>query len=473
MSNLIEFAAQDWHLAIVGCLLAIISASFVRHFVIPARRLSRELAKSIASLAKIRALANGNVVELHEIATKAMETEALSHLWSEYAKTLHPQREEDEMGQSRIVRWRATAMAEAFFTDQAVVDARLKTEFYKHLPGILTGLGIIGTFTGLISGLIHFDVSLDPAKAQDQLSKLVHSVGHAFLVSASAIFLAMLFTWIEKSLVASRYQQLEQMRELIDSLFKAGAGEEYLARLVVASETSATQAAHIKDALVADLKEILTALTTQQIEAQSFHTDQISGHVSTAISNSLGGPMRAISEVVKDMGANQGEAVNRMLTDVLSGFSAQMRETFGGQMEGMSDLLRQTSESMGTAAQQFRQLAANMDAAGTGTVDAMGERLNRAIGVMEMRQEAMNAQMGAFVEQIRSVIAESQSESSKKLQEVLGSLGEQVAGVVASLRGQAESSAESQGSRQERFEKSTGETIGSLSTQMEKLLRSQ
>ena len=34
-----------------------------------------------------------------------------------------------------------------------MVDAPLRTEFYKHLPGILTGLGIIGTFSGLIIGL--------------------------------------------------------------------------------------------------------------------------------------------------------------------------------------------------------------------------------------------------------------------------------------------------------------------------------
>ena len=41
---------------------------------------------------------------------------------------------------------RATATAEAFFNAQYVVDGRLRTEFFKHLPGIFTGIGIIGTF---------------------------------------------------------------------------------------------------------------------------------------------------------------------------------------------------------------------------------------------------------------------------------------------------------------------------------------
>jgi hypothetical protein len=352
-------------------------------------------------------------------------------VWGEYAKTLHPQREDGDNGQSQIVRWRATALADTFFSEQAVVDARLKTEYFKHVPGILTGLGIIGTFTGLIIGLGRFEVPKDLTKVQEQLGQLIDSVGHAFYVSAFAIALAMLFTWREKSIVAARYRQVEILRELVDSMFKGGAGEEYLERLVAAAETSATQAAHIKNALVADLKEILTTLTTQQIAAQAQHTGQISVDVGKAISESLGAPMEAISKAVQGVSANQGEAVNKMLTDVLATFSAQMRDMFGGQMQGMSDLLRETSESMKFTALQFGQLAANMDAAGTNTVDAMGEKLGKALDGMEVRQQAMNAQMAAFVDQIRGLVGESQSESSRKLQEVLTSVGDQVAGAVS------------------------------------------
>ena len=89
---------------------------------------------------------------------------------------------------------------------------------------------------------------------------------------------------------------------------------------------------------------------------------------------------------------------------------------------------------------------------------------------MEARQQAMNAQTAAFIDQIKAVVDESQTESSKKLQEVLATVGDQVAGVVAELRRQAEASAESQGQRQERFESATGAAIGSLSAQMESLL---
>ena len=94
----------------------------------------------------------------------------------------------------------------------------------------------------------------------------------------------------------------------------------------------------------------------------------------------------------------------------------------------------------------------------------------RRISSMEARQQIMNKQMGEFVEQIKAMVAQSQGESARKLQETLGAVGEQVAGVVADLRRQAEEASESQGRRQERYEESTGKAIGSLSGQVETLL---
>lgn len=470
-----------WPTWLVGLAIAITASIVVIKFFIPAWQLKGELAKELSALSTIKnRVGDGKLVQLQEIEDVLKKTPELAHAWSEYTKTLHPQSEVDSSGQSRIVCWRATTLAETFFSGQSVVNTPLKADFYKHFPGILTGLGIIGTFLGLIVGLSSFDVS-DPAKAQSELKNLINAVGHAFYVSGAAITLAMIFTWIEKFLVTASHQQLSGLVQLVDKFFDAGAGEEYLARLVTASETQATQAAHIKDALVTDLKEILTTLAQKQMEVQSQHTRmvlqaqanhsvQMSADVGKAIADHLGGPIADIASAVKGVSANQGDAVNKMLTDVLSGFSAQMQDIFGGQMRGMTDLLKETSEAMKSSAEKFTALATNMDSAGQDAVEGMGKRLNAAITAMDVRQQVMNKNMGEFVGQIRDLVSTSQTESSRKLQETLGQVGEQVAGIVAALRKQAEASAESQGQRQARFEQSTGNVVQSLSVQMESLM---
>lgn len=470
MTELLVLLRNNWTVALVAAALLLVIVSFIRGFVLPGYRLKGALTRVCRELERIREETNGAVVELDEIQDRAMSSNGLAHLWREYIKTLHPQSAIDDLGQTRIVCWRSTALAETFFSDHSVIDSGLRSEFYKHLPGILTGIGIIGTFSGLIIGLLDFNVSSNPAEAQKQLGNLVNSVSHAFYVSAAAIFLAMVSTWIEKSIVAARYRQAEQLRELIDSLFQGGAGEEYLERLVMASETSATQAAHIKDALVNDLKQILTNLADRQIAAQELNAGRVSGDVGRAIADSLSGPLQTLSKAVESVTANQGDAVNKMLTDVLASFSAQMRDMFGGQMQGMAELLQQTSDSMKDTAAQFAKLASNMESAGTGAVDAMSERLNKAFEAMEARQSVMNTQMGSFVEQIKNLVADSQNQSSQKLQEVLSLLGEQVSSVVDELRKQAVDSSESHSNRQQRFEQVTTNVMGSISTQVEQLI---
>lgn len=495
-NSLVEIFPIAGKLGSVGSLVALalvaICLDFIFRFVLPSLRLGTQLKGALAAHKRYLNANPGSVVGLDAFGEALATSPQMQILWQEYKKTLHPDRKVDEFGSSKVARWRSTTLADSFFTEQALVDTPLRTEFYKHLPGILTGIGIIGTFFGLIFGLQEFRVAQNPAEAQEQLQRLINTVGHAFWVSAAAILLAMLFTWVEKQVVSSLYRMVEDLRQRIDSSFDSGAGEEYLERLMVASETQATQAIQIKDALVADLKEILTSLTAQQLEAQARATEiqvdshrksveeqleaqarntgQLSVEIGKAISDHLGQPLADISKAVSNITAQQGDAVNRMLTDVLKRFSEDMQQMFGGQLQGMTDLLKEASESMRLTADKFGQLATDMDTAGKGTVDAMGDRLKEVIASMESRQQVMNEQMRQFVEQIRTLVTQSQSESSSKLQETLSAVNGQVTEAVAELRKQAERAAFSQGARQERFESSTQAAITTLSSEMEKLL---
>lgn len=429
----IEFLTHYLSVAVIGAILAAITIIFIFRFIIPAMRIGGELKRALAQLGKIRDGNGGQVTDLDGIGKLVMTSTRLTHCWSEFLDTLHPQTAVDQFGQQQVVRYRATASAESFFTDQVLVETPLKTEFYKHLPGILTGIGIIGTFTGLIFGLIDFEVSTNADQVRQSLASLIQNVGHAFFVSASAITLAMLFTAIEKLLLTNRYRQVEELCLLVDSIFDSGAGEEYLARLVQASETSATQAAQIKDALVSDLKEILAEMTTQQIAAATANSQHFTESITRTFSESLKDPIVRISEAVDRVSGNQGDAVNKMLTDVLSSFSSQMQEMFGGQLSGMNEVLLKTSESIQIAAGKFDQMASNMENAGQGAVEKMADRMDLMVGAMESRQEVMNAQMTDFVEQIRHSVDSSQSESVEKMRSMMADLGSQVSTVVSQL----------------------------------------
>jgi hypothetical protein len=300
-------------------------------------------------------------------------------------------------------------------------------------------------------------------------------------MSAAAIGLAMLTTLIEKLCVTSRIKQVEELCQLLDSLFEGGAGEEYLARLVKAGESSATQTAQLKDALVSDLKEMLTEIIHQQTEAiagsfsdsskaQIVTTEQSGDRIAQAISDSLSEPLQKIASAVNTTTDTNGEAVNRVLNEVLITFSQQMKEMFGGQMGDISLLLQQTTTAMQSTVSRFDQLANNLGDAGKNAADVMSERLSTALESMESRQLTLNNTMIEFVSQLRDMVKTSQSETNVQIQHALDVMSEKITAMAGQLEQQATYAADTHTIQQEQLAHVASTLTNDLTTQVKSMI---
>ena len=392
----------------------------------------------------------------------------LKHLWQEYQDTIHEQKAIDpKTGVLEVVAYRSTLPAETFFNTQALVDSRLRTEFVKHLPGIFTGLGIIGTFLGLLKGLEAFHIDDNPQVVRQSLEALLSGVYEAFLVSATAISLAMFITIVEKWVISGLYKKVEELTFILDGMFESGAGEEYLARLVTASESSASQTKMLKDALVTDLKQVLSELTERQISANAAGHQQLGDQIVKSLQTGLEEPLRQISGAVAQMGGSQSDAMGRVLTDSIAALTQRMQELFGDQITGINELQQQTIQALQTAVAKLEQMATSVDSAGQRATDAMSSKLIDALGAMEARQQVMNTQMGEFVGQIRNSISQAQTESSQKLQETLAQLGGSVSQIVDTLQLQVEQAGRAHVEREQRLSNNTVQAVSALGSQVE------
>ena len=295
-----------------------------------------------------------------------------------------------------LITIRSTTPAETFFGPSVLVDSQLHTEFFKHLPGILTGIGIIGTFFGLINGLQAFQIDENTEIVRQSLNQLLHGVREAFHVSMAAILLAMVVTLIEKWLLSKLYRKVEDLCFLIDSCYESGASEEYLERLVKSSEASASQANIIKDALVGELKEILREVTQQQIQSTLNSQQQLGEQFRESIHAGISQPLQKIAAGFDDQRESNGRDLSSALNDVFVGFTQRLQDLFGGQTAGIYELQQQTVEALQATVKQFQQMATNIDSTGRNTTNTMTETLAQAMKAMEFRQQAMNEQMVSF-----------------------------------------------------------------------------
>lgn len=457
-------------LVATSVLLIVSITAFIGWFVRPAVLL-RMVLKSVLS-----DLQRSKPTNPHELLTNLGKIFAkdskLKHLWGEFAETLHKQ-EDTENGIARVSAVRSTQPSETYFNNQYVIDGRVRLEFFRHLPGILTGIGIIGTFSGLIGGLQQFQAGLAPADAAagtamaNALSSLLHEVSTAFYVSATAIGLAMAATAIEKLLITSLYQLIEEIAQSIDERFAAGAGEEYLARLVNASEDSASQAKILKDSLVNDLKEVLREITERQINASTQGNTDLGNRIVSSISEGLSDPLAKISNSVKAASGDQSATAARLMQDAMAAFSAQLSDLFGGQFRGIAALNNNAAENMTTVVQTLNRLVAGIEIAATKSTDSMNAQVAAALVRMDEHQRASNEQNAVFIEQLRRLVAQSQTETNEKMQETIGTLGARVSEMIGALNRQNTEAIEEHRKRENETNGHFKATVGSMQGSVE------
>ena len=406
----------------VFSVISIFVISFLVKFVSPARKLQKTLRLAISSLEETEP----NTAP-HQVADIFSNERTLLGLWKEFAKTLHEQRELRN-GELQTTAVFSTVTADAYFNPESVFEGPINSEFFKHLPGVLTGFGIIGTFLGLIQGLHSFaSIQLGNSQAtQLGLQDLMNSVSGAFIVSTAAIVSAILITVVEKYLVKALTADVQELVQAIDQLYDAGASEDYLARLVKATEDSSAQTRVLKDALVQELGDLLRELTAAQIKASSENTGTLGATIGQSIKDSLNEPMKALGEIVKGASGDQSATASKLLQEVMTSFSQKLSDLFGSQISDINRLNQETSVSIKEAMGEIQKLVSSLENSGQKAAEQMSEKMFAALEKMSAKQEAIDGQTAAFVNELKKIVTEGQAEAQQKMIETMSAMSEQI-----------------------------------------------
>src|SRR4051794_2214954 len=409
----------------VGTLLAFFAVAFLVAFVRPWFRMRRNVGRAIAALDEHYRAARENhreVTKLDRIEEELSVDDTLVHLWREFRHTLHAEHSEsdaDEHGQPLTTRYRQTVPAEMFFSTRSLIDVPLSTDFFKHLPGVLTGLGIIGTFAGLIAGLSQFDVSGDPDKVNASVGALVDAVRGAFYISASAIALAITITAVEKVALARLHARVQRLQYTIDRMFDSGAGEDYLSDIARESEQSATHLAHLKEGLVNDIKHLLDDFGQRQGDA----TLSAAQLISDSVTSTLEAPLTTMASAMERSLEDQQMVVHKLMDQSLDAFAERLESMVGAKLTDAAGHVEAAAGSMRAALDEVPQ-----------QVGAAAEELRRVLGDIASSAEPMAAnaeRMTVAAERLATTVEQS-AETLDYAIERIRRLGDQLGGAMQS-----------------------------------------
>lgn len=268
---------------VVMSLLVLACYFFYTKYVVASKHLGVTIKRIGAT---VRSMSSGDEMVRKAGVARVFQNTILEKTWSDFAKTLHAQKGIIN-GAQRTLKYRMTMPANYFFSVSAVIDQPLKVDYFKHLPGILTGIGIIGTFSGLLFGLSNFDAS-NPELMAKSVSVLLSGVREAFYASAAAITVAMVITHMEKMLYQRCLHALEDLVDAVNNLFEAGVTEDYLSMLVQNSTDTSDQARHMRDefiqAMVPVIKQ-LESIQSQQMQSLGETLGEVMNESNRRLSN--------------------------------------------------------------------------------------------------------------------------------------------------------------------------------------------
>ena len=386
----------------------------------------------------------------------------LSETWQEFQNSLITRLPKEN--QETIVY--KTDEASFFFGEERLLGQYMNLRFWNSVPALLVGLGILGTFVGLVSGLIPFSgINFEEtSEIRSAIEGLLSGVSTAFVTSVWGMLLSLLFNWIEKSGIGWVARKIAALQRALDQLFTLTTQEEIafrqedeLAQQTQALKAFSTDLANeIKSAMAQGRQEIIAEFRNAPETFSNAIGEQLTpslNNLNSAVTNSASNietvMVKESQQILQQM-ANQliprldklNIAANEIQETIIEGNQEILRElhktpeafgnaiaekfapSFDNLNTAVQELQRQKEESSTNAIQQLvAEFQSSLSGSATAQMEALAETVNKASESLITLPEQLAGMMIGVQEQVnqtRQLLSESshaQTEQMKNMME--------------------------------------------------------
>jgi len=278
-------------------------------------QINETLAKSGHSKAEFCAFYDSQFNELMS------KTTYLSDGWREFNETLLIPGEDFEPkdGDEKILNTHHTS---TYFNQRYILWSKVNMRWFNTLPNILTGLGIVGTFIGLVAGIYIASpgLSADNIKeAKQALNVLLSGASLAFLTSIAGLLSSMLFSKAEKNKIHEFDRLCQYFVSEIDERVEYFSAERLSNKVLqeskkqsfaletFANDLAVTMGQVMQEQVAAPLVEAINELTENQKSANDETIEKVMEEFAASISGAAGVEMQSLAETIKTISAKLEE----------------------------------------------------------------------------------------------------------------------------------------------------------------------
>jgi methyl-accepting chemotaxis protein len=377
---------------------------------------------------------------------------------------------------------RRSVDADEIFTDDRLAPGLSSNRVFQALPGILTGLGVLGTFVGLQLGIAGLDLH-DLKKLETSIVPLIQGCAVAFSTSVWGVAASLLFSLLEKVLETIALGRVRKLQQRVDALVPRYVPEEAMADLAASSRSSEDLLKGLAVAIGDEMQKAIGRLGAEIKEAVVSATKEGQGPLAEQSAQMLSSAITAELSKLKETIDGMGQRFTDEFSAVSTELSRQV-ESFGPTITSLAHSVtashetvtnavdklnahESVMESMGEASQRIKQ-AADTFVSMNETLETSALRNKDAAQAQHEAAQANNEVAAKF-----STIGEGLPEVRQTIEDaarVIGSLGGPIAELQTllaqqpelhqQLEGQRTASEEERSARLLSLSKDLAETVG-------------
>ena len=382
----------------------------------------------------------------HQLKEKFEHNTALKDAWREFEDSLiegkRPGNQEDE-NQEVVYK---TDEASLFFSEERLLDQHLNLRFWNSVPALLVGLGILGTFVGMVWGLIPFsDVDFtDTNQIREAIKELLSGVSTAFVTSVWGMLASFLFNGLEKWGIGRVSRAIADLQHALDQIFTLTRAEEIamrqqneLAQQTAALKSFSTDLANrIKIAMdsimserLENLHQSLTQLHDQNTRGRQEIIQELHNApeaFSNAMAEQLAPSLNNLNTAVKELREQKEESATDAIRQLVEEFQKSISGSITAQMETLAEKVSQVSEGLITLPDQMTRM-----------IGGIQEQIDQARGLLTSTSEEQTGQMQNMmdgmlntfqrtIETQQSGLSETTNQSIQMLQSTIAELQQSI-----------------------------------------------
>jgi len=272
-------------------------------------------------------------------------------------------------GSGRIIQQRTVEAAEVF-RDSIFAPNFASSRLFLAIPGILTGLGVLGTFVGLQLGIGSLDLSAAGLKKlETSIVPLIQGCAVAFSTSVWGVVCSLLLSGWEKALEWFSMRNIRRLQNRVDEIFRRYVPEEAMAELERSSRESANLLQGLAVAIGDEMQKAIGRLGAEVKEA-----------VSNATAEGQGPLMEKSAE---------------LLSHALTSELAKLKEQIGSMSEGFKGASTGLVQSVKDFQPTITTLAAAVGDSQKAVADAVGKLNSHEAVMKELAEAAVNVRQAA------------------------------------------------------------------------------